>query len=171
MVELIEILEAFRPGPGEELLLEDPLELRDGVWLKAAAAGVLHIGFDGLLDGNPRLFSDRPRFSPVGECGAQAGGCNSAGAFVLGCAGAGRAASGDGEAVGIGAAVESGSGPNGGRPLLRASSSLSRYSSASSHIRVEALARKYSLSTCPPTPLGQLQRRQRRSRLNLQVEE
>src|SRR5258707_6781421 len=48
-IHLVEILEAFRPGPGEELLLENPRELRDRVSVTAAAPGVAHIALDGLL--------------------------------------------------------------------------------------------------------------------------
>jgi hypothetical protein len=56
-----EILEALRPGPGEELSLEEPLELRDGVRLQAAAAGVLHVGVDRLLDGDPCFLPGGPK--------------------------------------------------------------------------------------------------------------
>src|ERR1019366_5056049 len=64
--------------------------------------------------------------------------------------------------------TDSGSGPKGGRPFTRASSSLRRYSSASFHWRVPALLRKYSRLTCPPIHFGQLQRRNVRSAAYLQ---
>ena len=87
----------------------------------------------------------------------------SSGRGVTGCAGG---TAGADTLTGVNA--DSGSGPKGGKPFARASSSVRRYSSASFHWRVPALLRKYSRLTCPPIHFGQLQRRNVRSAAYLQ---
>src|SRR6202453_2987681 len=62
-IDLIEVFESLHPCPGEELFLKDSLELLDRVRLEPSAAGVGHVGIDGLLDRNSRLL-------PTGGLGA-----------------------------------------------------------------------------------------------------
>ena len=120
-VQFIQVFDPLDARPGKKLLAEDGLEFLEGRGFDAAAHGIGQVCVDRLRHRDPW---PRFRYAWLRDFIREVGGGGSAG-------------------VGIGGAEPTATAvPKGGRPLMSASSSLTRTSSASAHCRVLALWRK-----------------------------